>query len=362
MSAQPHRWGRALVAAATVLVIAITGAACTQDVPGIDTPLAAPTGEFPEVGLVRVADGVNLEYRDWGGDGPPIVLLTGLGNSAAVFDDLAPRLTAGHRVIGLTRRGYGASTITEDGYDVATRVADDLAALDALGIDRALIVGHSIAGDEMTGIARTRPELPVGLVYLDAAFDRTDPSTAVFDECLPLAPTADQVLEFGPDEVQMIDGQPELVSMAAAARQQEAVLGAPIPPSELRRQVVPTPNGSIQAVDRSVAEAGINEGTNAVGPDYTGIDVPVTALIGDDADPAAAFPLSALATPEVRESLRDCAGRLAEVKQIAGANPLRAAVPSARIEIVPGGPHYFFLQQPELVTEEILATAARAGW
>ena len=142
----------------------------------------------------------------------------------------------------------------------------------------------------------------------------------------------------------------------------EAVLGAPIPPSELRRQVAPTPNGSIQAIDRSVAEAGINEGTNAVGPDYTGIDVPVTALIGDDADPAAAFPLSALATPEVRESLRDCAGRLAEVKRVAGADPLRAAVPSARIEIVSGGPHYFFLQQPELVTEEILATAARAGW
>ena len=49
-------------------------------------------------------------------------------------------------------------------------------------------------------------------------------------------------------------------------------------------------------------------------------------------------------------------------KRIAGADPLRAAVPSARIEIVSGGPHYFFLQQPELVTEEILATAARAGW
>ncbi len=361
MSAARHQFGRVLIAAAAALTLA-AAPACTQDVPGLDTPLPTPTGEFPEVGLVRVADGVDLEYRDWGGDGPTIVLLTGLGNSAAVFDDLAPRLTDTHRVIGLTRRGFGGSTSTDGGYDVPTRVADDLAALDALGVDRALLVGHSIAGDEVTGIAQARPNLPVGLVYLDSAVDRTDPGFDVFDECSTLAPSADQVVELSPAEVRTIDGEPQVIGLDAMVRVQEATLGGPVPASEMRRQFTLGADGSVRAADRGAALAAIGQGSEQYAPDYTGIAVPVTALYADDTDPAVAFPLAALAGPEVRATLQDCANRIAAVKRTAGADQVRAAVPDARIEVVAGGPHYFFLQQPELVTEEILATAARAGW
>lgn len=334
------------------------------DAAGTDTapPAPSPDGEWPEVGLVRVAEGVQLEFRDWGGSGPPIVLLTGLGNTAAVFDDLAPRLTAGHRVIGLTRRGYGGSTTTEDGYDVATRVADDIAALDALGIDRALLVGHSIAGDELTGIARARPDLPVGLVYLDAAFDRSDPAALAVQECWSKVPGVDEVLTFSPDEVREVDGELQLISLEAAARVTEASLGARQPMSEIRRNNVLQPDGTVGFVDRSVAQSALVEGTETVGPDYTGIRVPVTALYADDTDPAVAFPVAALAGSEVREALRDCASRLADAKRTAGADRVLAAVPDARIRIVPGGPHYFFLQQPELVAAEILGTAQRADW
>lgn len=45
------------------------------------------------VRLVAVEDGVELEVLDWGGEGPPIVLLAGLGNTAHVFDGFAPKLT-----------------------------------------------------------------------------------------------------------------------------------------------------------------------------------------------------------------------------------------------------------------------------
>ncbi len=79
--------------------------------------------------------------------------------------------------------------------------------------------------------------------------------------------------------------------MAAAARLQEAVLGAPMPAGELRRRIVPTPKRTIESVDRSLTQARINEGTTSVGPGCTGIDVPVTAPSGDDADPAADHPL-----------------------------------------------------------------------
>ena len=348
----------------SILAVALLAAACSQDpteqgggTASQDTS-SAPT---PVTGFVQVADGVLVEYRDWGGEGPPIVLLTGLGNTAAVFDDLAPRLTANHRVIGLTRRGFGPSTITTDGYDVATRVADDLAALDALGIDRALLVGHSIAGDELTGIAQTRPDLPVGLVYLDAAFDRSDPATSIFDECLPKVPQLEQVVDVT-YFMSEVNGVPEVTDIAGAAEYQRLMLGGTLPMTEIRRQVFIGPGGVVRPVDTTMAQNLINDGSAAFTPTYTGITVPVTALVGDDADPAVAFPQAAQASDEVLASLSECAAGIAEVKRTAGADRVRSQVPEAVVEIVPGGPHYFFLGQPDLVAGKILATAERAGW
>src|SRR5436190_893012 len=79
------------------------------------------------VQLVQVTDGVQLEVLDFGGTGRPLVLLAGLGNTAHVFDAFAPKLkTVGH-VYAITRRGYGASSRPESGYDVA-RLGDDIIA------------------------------------------------------------------------------------------------------------------------------------------------------------------------------------------------------------------------------------------
>ena len=62
-------------------------------------------------GFVTVAPSVRLQYIDFGGVGEPVLLLAGLGNTAHVFERFAPRLTKHFHVIGLTRRGFGASTI-----------------------------------------------------------------------------------------------------------------------------------------------------------------------------------------------------------------------------------------------------------
>ena len=55
--------------------------------------------------FVTVEDGVQLEVLDWGGSGPALVLLAGLGGTAHHFDDIAPTLTARYRVVDVTRRG-----------------------------------------------------------------------------------------------------------------------------------------------------------------------------------------------------------------------------------------------------------------
>jgi pimeloyl-ACP methyl ester carboxylesterase len=116
---------------------------------------------------------VKLEVLDWGGSGPPLVFLAGLQDVAHGFDDLAPRFRDRHHVLAITRRGYGASSQPPSGYDLAGRVADLEAGLDSLHLSRVALVGHSIAGDELTAFAASYPARVSGLVYLDAAYDHT---------------------------------------------------------------------------------------------------------------------------------------------------------------------------------------------
>src|ERR1700728_2250900 len=73
------------------------------------------TGSGPSVQFVTVEPGVKLEVLDWGGpqDGAkarPLVFLSGLGDTAHVYEQFAPQFTAHHHVYGITRRGFGASS------------------------------------------------------------------------------------------------------------------------------------------------------------------------------------------------------------------------------------------------------------
>ena len=115
--------------------------------------------------------GVTLHYVDWGGTGPHLLFLTGLGDSAHAFDSLAPQFTDRARVLGLTRRGQGQSDAPESGYDPPTLASDIRAFLDLLGIEKATLVGFSAAGSEMTYFAGAYPQRIDKLVYLDAAND-----------------------------------------------------------------------------------------------------------------------------------------------------------------------------------------------
>jgi non-heme chloroperoxidase len=133
--------------------------------------------------FVTVDDNVKLEVLDWGGSGRPVVLLAGLGNTAHVFDEFAPKLTSEYRVYGITRRGFGASSAPVSGYS-ADRLGDDvLAVLGSLKIDRAVLVGHSIAGEELSSVGSRHPERVAGLIYLDAGYSYAyyDPSLGNVD-------------------------------------------------------------------------------------------------------------------------------------------------------------------------------------
>ena len=64
----------------------------------------------PKAQFVEVGDGVKLEVLDWGGNGRPIILLAGSGNTAHIFEDFAPKLINLGHVYGITHRGYGMSS------------------------------------------------------------------------------------------------------------------------------------------------------------------------------------------------------------------------------------------------------------
>jgi non-heme chloroperoxidase len=125
------------------------------------------------VQFVTVDNNVKLEVLDWGGSGRPVVLLTGLGNNSHVYDKFAPKLTAAYHVYGITRRGYGASSAPAPAganYS-ADRLGDDvLAVVDSLKLNRPVLVGHSIGGEELSSVGSRHPEKVAGLIYLDAGY------------------------------------------------------------------------------------------------------------------------------------------------------------------------------------------------
>jgi non-heme chloroperoxidase len=121
------------------------------------------------VHFVVVEKNVQLEVLDWGGKGKSIVLLAGGGNTAHVFDDFAPKLTTNFHVYGITRRGFGSSQFSP--VDDKDRLAKDiLVVLDSMKIDNPVLIGHSIAGVELSSIARLSPKRVSALIYLEAGY------------------------------------------------------------------------------------------------------------------------------------------------------------------------------------------------
>lgn len=121
-----------------------------------------------EAGNQTIAlNGLNFVYRDWGGSGPPIVLLHGLASNARIWDLVAPLLAREFRVVALNQRGHGGSAKPESDYSFGAVVGDVRVFVSALQVDRPLVVGHSWGGNVALAYGVDFPDEARGLVLLD---------------------------------------------------------------------------------------------------------------------------------------------------------------------------------------------------
>ncbi len=123
--------------------------------------MQTPRDESVQVG------GLRLQYRDWGGSGQPIVLLHGLASTSHIWDMVAPILANDFSVAALDQRGHGRSEKPDHGYDFASTTADLQGFIDALKLDKPLIVGHSWGGSVALEHAVAHPDVPIGLCFVD---------------------------------------------------------------------------------------------------------------------------------------------------------------------------------------------------
>jgi non-heme chloroperoxidase len=300
-----------------------------------------------QVRSVMVDSSVQLEVLDWGGSGPPVVLLA-CYVSAHVYDDFAPKLANQFHVVGITRRGIGASDKPSTGYAVQRSANDVLEVVDSLKVQKFLLVGHSCAGQILTLFAAQHSDRLLGLIYLDGA---SDPTLTPADVGAPLPDPSLLPRSATPPTA------PDNSSFKALHDSQRKNRGWAFPEGELRQQYVENADGS---VGRSRLSPEIRRAITIdarLKPDYSGIRVPVLAIYVKDPpfeEVAANFVIS---NEQQRGALRQ---EYAATRALYDRwqRDLLASVPTARIVEMQGASLYMYQSNEADLLREIRTFAA----
>jgi non-heme chloroperoxidase len=292
----------------------------------------AQTDSSPhKVQFVTVEQGVQLEVLDWGGLGRPLIFLAGNGDTAHAFDHFAPNFTGQNHVYGITRRGFGASSKPEPGNGnySADRLGDDvLAVMQALRIERPVLVGHSLAGEELSSIGSRFPKRVSGLVYLDAVA-----SWSFYDPAHPQVEIEMNDIKKRIEEIEAggVDEQEKLRELETAMAKFETVLHQS---NEDVKTMPPLP-------PRSPIGAALNFGAEK----YTSIPVPILAIFACPHDWSHFFPND----PERRAArlAADTAACSTRVETFA------RGVPTARVVRIPNADHYVHRSNEAQVIDEM---------
>src|SRR5580692_441959 len=321
--------------------------------------------------FVEVQPDVKLEVLDWGGTGRNLVLLAGGGSTAHVFDSLGPKLAAHYHVIGITRRGFGQSSAPQTGYDPRRLGEDVVAVLDALHITDPVLVGHSIAGEELSAVSTYHPGRAAALIYLDAGgtFALYDPKYGdytpalaqlkddlsalqknLFDDGLISKTLTDMAL-FQANlanlqaEVEGATGPSpkasDLASISAFQSYMKGYVGGIIPEAEVRQNFRIGEDGR---VGEWLGHGYANQSVMLEEERFRSIDTPLLAIL---AYPGAPNP------GQTSDPARLAASRAAETARKESQIAIFREQPHARVIVIPNATHFIFLSREEEVISQI---------
>jgi non-heme chloroperoxidase len=292
-----------------------------------------------KVQLVTVEEGVRLEVLDWGGQGPPLVFLG--GTDAHVFDDFAPKFTQGHHVYGVSQQGFGKSSAPEPTATnyTADHLADGvLAVLSQLNINRPVLVGHSLAGEELSSIGSRYPQRVAGLIYLDGGYAYAFYSTSIGDIAIDAVDEQRQLDLFLAKGFQ--DPQQITALKSGAARLQRDL-------ERVEKTVSLQPPRPADAP--AVPPIGLALGRGR--EKYTHIDVPVLAIY---ADPHSFGSLYRNDPDKLAALVADDRANVS-----AQADAFQAGIPSAQVIRIPNADHFIFRSNEAEVIHDMNAFIAR---
>jgi non-heme chloroperoxidase len=295
------------------------------------------------VQFVNAENDVKLEVLDWGGTGRPMVLVPGLGNTAHIFDQLALKLIPQYHVYGITRRGFGASSAPAAGY-AADRLGDDvLAVLDAVKIEKPVLVGHSLGGEELSSVGSRHPERVAGLIYLDAGYSYAFYDQARGDMMIDLADLESKLAQLRPGKIPpdpraLVKDLLEttLPGFERDLREHQKDLELLTPAMLAAQAAAPSPGPTREIM------GGMQK--------YTKIPVPILAIyaVPHDRGPLAGSDPTAKAALEARD----------EETTGAQAKAFESGLPTAKVVRIPHANHYVFRSNEEEVLREMNAFMA----
>jgi pimeloyl-ACP methyl ester carboxylesterase len=120
-------------------------------------PISVPLPDVP---------GRALGGGEWEGDGYPLLAVPGLGSNHRVWELLA-RVAPDHRILSVDARGRASGFGIPSPNGITTHADDLVRVLDTAGIDKAVVVGHSMGGFVTLRFAQRHPDRVAGLLMLD---------------------------------------------------------------------------------------------------------------------------------------------------------------------------------------------------
>lgn len=284
-------------------------------------PVAKPDTTKHVIRFVTVAPSVKLELLDFGGSGRPMIFLSALGPDAHEWDKFGPKFTDRFHVYALSRRGFGASDVpppTNENYD-SDRLGDDvLAVMDQLKLDKPVLVGWSLGGEELSSVGSRFPQRVTALVYLDAAYPYAFYNEAAREPLTERAELRRLLTEASHSHPMPLELERRLLASVKVVEKQ-------LEDEVTRQEQKPISENGPPMPPQIIAIM-----TNA--RKYTRIDVPILAIFAVPVD------LSYIKDPVERERVAkgDTAFRTRQMEAV------RAGLPQAKVIAIAGAGHNVF--------------------